>query len=72
MSAPKKDKLTIAEKLAQFEELIAWFDRDDFSLEVALAKYKEAESLAGEIEAQLVSVKNEVTILKQKFDSREL
>ena len=70
MSAQKTAK-TIAEKLAQFERLVAWFDEDDFSLEEALAKYKETESLAEEIEAQLSAVKNEVTVLKQKFDQRD-
>ncbi len=71
MSAQKVTKTTIAQKLAQFEKLVAWFDHEDFSLEEALAKYKAAESLAADIEIQLTSIKNEVTVLKQQFDSRD-
>lgn len=63
-----KSNLTIKQKTRQLDELVAWFDSDDFELEQALEKFKEAEKLASEIEQDLLSLKNEVTVLRQKFD----
>ncbi|MEI6228929.1 MAG: hypothetical protein WCP11_02830 [Candidatus Saccharibacteria bacterium] len=60
---------TISEKTAQLSELVAWFDGDEFTLELALDKFKAAEELANEIETDLNSLKNEIEIVKQKFDS---
>ncbi|MEI7689963.1 MAG: hypothetical protein WCI79_03300 [Candidatus Saccharibacteria bacterium] len=60
---------TISEKTAQLNELVSWFDGDEFTLELALDKFKEAEKLAIEIESDLNSLKNEIQIVKQKFDS---
>lgn len=59
---------TIAEKTRQLDELVAWFDGDDFELEQALDKFSQAEKLAQEIEHDLLSLKNAVTIVKEKFD----
>lgn len=62
----KKNK-TITQKINDFEELIKWFDSDSFSLEAAIEKYTQASKLAEEIEQELVELKNEVTIIKQKL-----
>lgn len=62
---------TLQEKISELNELIAWFDSDDFSLEKAIDRFKEAEQLAGEIEKELSSFKNNITVLKQKFDSED-
>jgi exodeoxyribonuclease VII small subunit len=64
----KSDNKTIQERIAQLETLVAWFDSDEFSLEVALEKFKEAEALAKSIEKELSTLKNEIEIVKQKFD----
>ena len=63
----KNDK-TIQEKMNQLSELVAWFESDEFELEAAIEKYKTAETLAGEIEKDLSELKNEITVLKTKFD----
>lgn len=63
-----KNNPTIAEKTAKLNELAAWFDGDDFELEQALGKFKEAEKLAGEIEQDLLALKNDITVVKQRFD----
>jgi exodeoxyribonuclease VII small subunit len=55
--------------MADLGELVSWFESDEFELETALDKYKEAEKLAGEIEKDLSELKNEITVLKQKFDA---
>lgn len=62
-----ENKLTIAEKTAQLDVLVAWFDSDDFELERALDKFSEAEKLAADIEADLLSLKNDIEIVKAKF-----
>lgn len=68
MSNSAKKQPSIAEKLAQLDELTAWFESDDFELETALKKFAEAEKLSEEIESDLKNLKNSVTVIKQKFD----
>ena len=63
----KNDK-TIQEKMNQLSELVAWFESDEFELEAAIEKYKTAETLEGDIEKDLSELKNEITVLKTKFD----
>lgn len=65
----KVNEKTVTQKIAELGELVAWFESDEFELEQAIAKYKEAEKLADEVEHDLSALKNEVTVLKQKFDS---
>jgi exodeoxyribonuclease VII small subunit len=61
-------KHSIAEKTARLDKLVEWFDSDEFELELALDKFKEAEKLAAEIEHDLMELKNEVNVIKKKFD----
>lgn len=63
----KNDK-TIHEKTAELDELVTWFNGDDFALEDAVVKFKQAEVLAEAIEKDLLSIKNDIEIVKQKFD----
>lgn len=63
-----KNNQTIQEKIAALDTLVAWFDSDEFSLEGAIAQFKKAESLAKEIEDDLSKLKNEIEVVKQKFD----
>jgi exodeoxyribonuclease VII small subunit len=60
---------TIQQKIVELGEIVAWFDSDEFSLEEALEKFKQAEKLSDEIEGDLTSLKNEIKIVKEKFDS---
>ncbi len=64
-----KTNKTITQKMQDLTALVAWFESDEFELEKALDKYKDAEKLAAEIEHDLSAVKNEVTVLKKKFDA---
>ena len=66
-----KSNPTIQEKTAKLSELTAWFDSEDFVLEQALDKFKEAEALAKEIEIDLTTLKNEITLIKQSFNGDE-
>jgi len=60
---------TVQEKMAELSELVAWFQSAAFKLEDALDKYKQAESLAEDIEKDLIKLKNDIKVVKQKFDS---
>ena len=60
---------SLQEQLAKLDELVAWFEGDEIALEQALDKYRQAEMLAAEIEKELATFKNEITVLKQKFDA---
>ncbi len=63
-----KNNKTIREKTAKLDEMIAWFDSDNFELEQALVKFTEAEKLAQEIEKDLLEMKNDIIIIKERFD----
>lgn len=62
------EKSSIAEKMTKLDELIAWFDGDDFELEKALDVFKKTEKLAAEIEHDLMSLKNTIEVVKARFD----
>ena len=62
-------KKTVSQKMNNLSALVAWFESDEFVIEQAVEKYKEAEKLARDIEHDLESLKNEVTVLNQKFDA---
>ena len=59
---------TVQQKLSDLSELVAWFQSSDFALEEAVEQYKKAEALATEIEADLAHVKNDIQVIKQRFD----
>jgi len=60
---------TIQDKTTELSELVAWFDGDDFTLEKALDVFKKAEVLAENIEKDLTALKNDIFVVKQKFDA---
>lgn len=56
-------KLSISNKIAALDEAVEWFYSEDFSLDQALDKYKAANKLAKEIEANLAELKNQVEVI---------
>ena len=60
---------SVQDKMTELSELVAWFQDESFTLEEALEKYKQAEQLAEEIEKDLTKLKNDITIVKKRFDS---
>lgn len=64
-----KNEPTIQDKIAQLDDLLAWFNGDDFVLEQASDKLKAAKKLAEDIETGLNSLENDITIIKQSFAS---
>lgn len=65
MSKPSK---TIDEKRRELDELLAWFESDDFKLEEAIEKFESASKLADEITAELDEYKNKIEVLTRKFE----
>lgn len=63
-----KQNKTIQEKMRELDALVAWFDSEEFNLEEAMGVYKKAEALAESIEKELAEYKNEIIVLKKKFD----
>ena len=59
---------SIEQELAELDGMVAWFESEDFTLEEAMTHYEKAEELAKHIEARLTKLKNEVNVLKKKFD----
>jgi len=66
MSNPKNDK-PLSDQLRELDELIAWFDQDDFDLDEALQKFDAGVKLTEEIEARLRTLENKITVLREKF-----
>lgn len=64
-----KSEPTVQEKMAKLDELLSWFSSDEFALEQATTKLQEAKVLAGDIEKSLMTLENEITIVKQSFAS---
>ncbi len=64
-----KENKSIQDKITELSQLVAWFDSDEFSLEKAMDKFKEAEALGETIEKELQLLKNDIQVVKQKFDS---
>lgn len=60
---------TVQQKLTELSELVAWFQSAAFKLEDAVDKFQQAEALAEEIEKDLTKLKNDITVVKQRFDS---
>jgi exonuclease VII small subunit len=62
---------TVQEKLTELSEMVGWFQGASFKLEEAVDKFKAAEKLAEEIEKDLTKLKNDIKVVKKKFDSED-
>lgn len=60
----KTEKLTLNQKITQLDRDIEWFYGDDFVLDEALSRYKEAAKRAEEIERELGELKNQVEVIE--------
>ena len=55
------------QKIKELDKEVAWFSSDEFELEKAVEKYKEALKLSQEIEEDLKNMKNEIEVLDKDF-----
>ena len=60
-------KKKINEKIEELNSRVEWFYGDEFKLEEASEKYKEATKLAKEIEEDLKNLKNEIKVIEEDF-----
>lgn len=60
------DKLQDLEK--QLDAIIVWFNSEDFSVDEALQKYQDASEIVKKIDSILDTHKNNISVLKKKFD----
>jgi len=66
-----RDKKSVQDKLSDLSELVGWFQGSSFKLETALDKFKQAKALAEEIEKDLTKLKNDIKVVKKRFDTEE-
>jgi len=62
-----ENKETLNQKIEKLDQEVEWFYSDDFKLEEAVNKYKEAIKLAKGIEEDLAVLKNEIEVLSEDF-----
>lgn len=56
-------KLSISQKIATLDESVEWFYGEEFSLDQALQKYKDANKLAQDIKEDLSKLKNQIEVI---------
>ena len=61
------EKMSLSQKIEKLDGQVEWFYSDEFKLEDAAAKYKEAVKLAKEIKQDLNDLKNEIEIIAEDF-----
>lgn len=71
MSDQSKENKSVQDKLTDLSELVGWFQGASFKLEDALDKFKDAEALAESIEKDLTKLKNDIKVVKKRFDSED-
>ena len=59
------DNPSLREQMEQLEEILAWFDSDEFELEAAVERYQQAARVAEHIDQRLTEIKNKVTIITE-------
>ena len=62
-----EEKMSLNQKIEKLDGQVEWFYSDEFKLEDATTKYKEAVELAKEIEKDLNELKNEIEVLAEDF-----
>ncbi|MBQ6375426.1 exodeoxyribonuclease VII small subunit [Candidatus Saccharibacteria bacterium] len=61
------EKKSLNAKIAELDTKVEWFYSDEFKLEEAVEKYKDALKLAKEIEKELMELENEIEVLSADF-----
>ena len=61
------EKKTISQKIEELDKSTEWLYSDDFNLDEAVKKYKEAIGIAKELQKDLNDLQNEVEILAEDF-----
>ena len=59
--------MRLNQKIAKLDGEVEWFYSDEFKLEDATSRYKDAVKLAKDIEKDLQNLKNEIEVLSADF-----
>ncbi len=59
---------SLSERLADLDELVAWFEQDNLDIDEAIKKFDEVTVLSESIKKDLAGLENKITVLKKKFD----
>lgn len=54
-------------KMAELDDILAWFESEEVSLDEAVGKYEQAKKLSAELEKELTEAKNKIEIIDKKF-----
>lgn len=66
----KNDTVTVQAMMEELDALLAWFESDEFVLEEATAKFRQAEELANKIDERLTEIKNNIQVVRRSFDEK--
>lgn len=61
-------KPSINQQLSEIDQLVSWFDSDQFAVEEAIERFEELVAKVSAATSQLELLENKITVLKQKFD----
>lgn len=61
------EKMSLNQKIKKLDSDVEWFYSEDFELDNAAKKYKEAMELANDIKHDLNELKNEIMVLTEDF-----
>lgn len=61
------NKKSINQKIEEIDKNIEWFYSEDFSLDIAVEKFKKTLELAKDVDMELSEMKNEIEILAEDF-----
>ncbi len=62
-----ENKTSLNQEIEKLDTQVEWFYSEDFDLEKAADKYKNAIKMAKEIEKDLDELKNEIEVLAEDF-----
>lgn len=62
-----KETKTLNQKIEELENSTEWFYSDEFNLDEAVKKYKDAIKLAKDLQKDLNDLENEIEVLSEDF-----
>lgn len=66
-----KQEFDYKKKRAELDELLAWFDQGEVSVDEAISKYQQAEKLLAELESYLAATQAKIEVLTKKITNPE-
>lgn len=67
-SSKQKQNKSLQEQMDRLDEIVNWFESESVDIDQSLQKFEEGMKLVNSIEQRLNTAKNEISVLKKKFD----